>query len=348
MTINRGKHTFTEIHSQPVAWQAALDVVQENRKVLEDIKLTQFDQVVFTGCGSTYYLSLSAATTLQQASGSLCKAIPASELLFSPDSVLGNGRTLLIAISRSGSTSETIQAVQHFRKQQRGTVIGITNYGQEALAELADIALVISAGQESSVAQTRSFASMLVAATAMTSVFSHRLDWLEQMQALPQIGTRLMERYEQVIRPIGENLTLDRFYFLGSGARYGIACETNLKLKEMTLTHSEPFHFFEFRHGPMAMVTPTTQMIGLHSNSNQKNEQQVLKEMAALGAHTLSLADSGADFVFESKLPESLQNVLFLPILQLMAYYRSIQKGLDPDHPNNLSSVIKLVFEEGE
>lgn len=342
MTNNNGKYTFTEIHSQPAAWQAALAVAQEYRQVLQAVNLTQFDQVVFTGCGSTYYLSLSAAVTLQQASGALCKAVPASELLFSPNSVLNAGKTLLVAVSRSGSTSETVEAVRQFKLQGRGLVIGVTNYGQEALASLADIALVIPAGQESSVAQTRSFASMLVAATAMTANLSRKWDWLQQISTLPEIGARLMQRYEDKAAAVGENLTLDRFYFLGSGERFGLACETNLKMKEMTLTHSEPFHFFEFRHGPMAMVTPTTQIIGLHSASNRQNEDRVLKEMAALGAHTLSLADSAADVVFESRLPESLQNVLFLPILQLMAYYRSIHKGLNPDKPNNLSAVVKL------
>ena len=344
MTINDEKHTIAEIYSQPAVWQAALAEVYQKRQALEGIDLTQFDQVVITGCGSTYYLSLSAAATLQQAAGCLCRAVPASELIFSPDSVLARGRTLLVAVSRSGSTSETIQAIHQFRRQEHGMVIGITNYGKEELADLSDIALVISAGQEKSVAQTRSFASMLVAATAMTAVLSQKWDWLEQMQVLPGIGTRLMSKYEDLARSIGENLVLDRFYFLGSGERYGLACETNLKMKEMTLTHSEPFHFFEFRHGPMAMVTPTTQIIGLHSSTNRIRENAVLKEMADLGAQTLSLADTAADIAFESKLPESLQKVLFLPILQLMAYHRSIRKGLDPDKPNNLSAVVKLDF----
>ncbi len=337
-------HTYTEILSQPDVWKEALAVVVESRQALECIDLTQFDQVVFIGCGSTYYLSHSAAVTFQQATGILSRAVPASELLFSPDAVLDNGRTLLVAVSRSGNTSETNLAVKQFKEQKRRMVVCITNYGDSELADLADIALVITAGQEKSVAQTRSFSSMLVAATAMTAVFSRKFDWLELMEILPRVGTRLIKQYESDARAIGENLTLDRFYFLGSGERYGIACEANLKLKEMTLTHSEPFHFFEFRHGPMAMVTPTTQIIGLQSVSNQKNENQVLLDMQALGAQTFSLADLGADLVFECLLPEPLQNVLYLPVLQLMAYYRSIQKGLDPDKPNNLSTVIKLDF----
>ncbi len=82
MAHTNGKHTFTEIHSQPAVWQAALAAAHENRQVLENLNLAHFDQVVFTGCGSTYYLSLSAAVTLQRASGALCKAVPASSCFF--------------------------------------------------------------------------------------------------------------------------------------------------------------------------------------------------------------------------------------------------------------------------
>ncbi len=121
---------------------------------------------------------------------------------------------------------------------------------------LSDVNIVIDKGQEESVAQTRSFASMYVAVTAFCARMAGRSDLLQAMEKLPGAGTALIERYESFARKIGENLNLDRFYFLGSGIRYGLACEVNLKMKEMTLTHSEPFHFLEFRHGPMSMVKP--------------------------------------------------------------------------------------------
>ena len=76
---------------------------------------------------------------------------------------------------------------------------------------------------------------------------------------------------------LGANLALDRFYFLGSGIRYGLACEANLKMKEMTLTHSEAFHFLEFRHGPMSMVNSETAVIGLLSDANRVHEMAVLE-----------------------------------------------------------------------
>jgi glucosamine--fructose-6-phosphate aminotransferase (isomerizing) len=135
---------------------------------------------------------------------------------------------------------------------------------------------------------------------------------------------------------------MDRFYFLGSGPRYGLACEANLKMKEMTLTHSEPFHFLEFRHGPKAMVGKSAIVIGLLSDTNRAHEQAVLDEMHALGGQTLSLGESDADVTFASGLSEAVRNVLYLPVLQLTAYYRALSKGLNPDEPTHLDAVVRL------
>ena len=159
---------------------------------------------------------------------------------------------------------------------------------------------------------------------------------------LPEVGKKIISTYDDYAQEIGENLEQDRFYFLGSGPRYGLGCEANLKMKEMSLTHSEPFHFLEFRHGPMAMVTPTTRIIGMLSEANRNQENQVLDEMSKLGAKITRLAEQNADIEFSSKLPESLRNVLYLPVLQLMAYYRSMKKGLNPDRPLNLTAVVNL------
>jgi glucosamine--fructose-6-phosphate aminotransferase (isomerizing) len=221
-------------------------------------------------------------------------------------------------------------------------VIVITNYGDQPLASLADLALVVTKGQETSVAQTRSFASMYVGAIAMTAVISGRMNYLQAMQNLPAVGLNMLSTYASYARQFGADLSIDRFYFLGSGLRYGLACETNLKMKEMTLTHSEPFHFMEFRHGPMSMVTPHAVVVGMLSEANQIQEQKVLDEMAKLGGCILSLGESGANVSFNSDIPEAVRGVLYLPVLQLMAYERSKAKGLNPDQPTNLTKVVNL------
>lgn len=340
--MERTFHTYNEILSQPEAWEDALRVVEQGRPALEQLLRTRYEQVLFVGCGSTYYLSLSAAALFQQTTGRIARAVPSGELLLNGQAVLTGGETLLIAVSRSGSTTETVYAVEQFKKQRRGPVIGITNYGESPLAGLVDVALVVEKGQEQSVVQTRSFTSMCVAATALSLLAGGREDERKSMHQLPEAGARLMANYDALAQQFGEDLRFDRYYFLGSGIRYGLACEASLKMKEMSLSHSEPFHFLEFRHGPMSMVNDATVLVSLFSESNGLYERAVTEEMQARGAAIFSLAETDANVAFHSGIPETARGVLYLPLLQLMAFYRSLKKGLNPDSPQHLQAVVML------
>jgi glucosamine--fructose-6-phosphate aminotransferase (isomerizing) len=337
MNSVQGYATYREIKSQTEAWAQALKLTQATS--LPDV--AHYEQVIFTGCGSTYYLSLVAAAMYQELTGRAARAVPASELLLNPQIVLQNNISqLLVAISRSGMTTETVRAAEKFQAEKRDVLV-ISNY-DEALPRLADVKIVIDKGQEESMAQTRSFASMFVAASAFCARMAGRDDLLSAMGKLPETGDWLIGKYEAYAKELGENLDFDRFYFLGSGIRYGIACEVNLKMKEMTLTHSEPFHFLEFRHGPMSMVNENAVVVGMLSDGNRIHEARVLAEMKMLGATVAALGETDADVAFESGIPESVRGVLYLPILQLMAFHRSVAKGLNPDRPNNLTAVVKL------
>jgi glucosamine--fructose-6-phosphate aminotransferase (isomerizing) len=337
--MNINHHTYNEIKSQTDAWKQALEVTS----AMSLPNAGDYDQVIFTGCGSTYYLSLSAAALYQELTARTARAAPGGELLFTPQNSLTRQKTLLVAVSRSGTTTETVKAVEKFKAEKHGEVVVISNY-DEALSRLADFNIVVEKGQEESVAQTRSFASMYVAASAFCVRLAGRDDLLAAMSGLPKSGERLMEKYELFAKEIGENLNFDRFYFLGSGIRHGLACEANLKMKEMTLTHSEPFHSLEFRHGPMSMVNQNAVVVGLLSDVNHIHESKVLSEMKTLGGTVASLGEAAADVVFESGVSEVVRGVLYLPVLQLMAFYRSVAKGLNPDRPANLTAVVKLDF----
>ncbi len=332
-------HTYKEIKSQTQAWTQALDLMP----TVNLPSPLKYDQVIFTGCGSTYYLSMAVAAMYQELTGSPARAVPGGELLLNPQVSLVNQRTLLVAISRSGTTTETVKAVEKFIKEKLGDVFVISNY-QQGLAYLSEGSIVIEKGQEQSIAQTRSFSSMLVAASAFCARMAGKNELLNAMADLPRIGDHLMKKYELYAKAIGENLDFDRFYFLGSALRYGLACEVSLKMKEMTLTHSEPFHFLEFRHGPMSMVNSNTLIVGLVSEANQSHEWKVLSEMHALGGTVLSIGADRTSIEFGSKIPEIMRGVLYLPVLQLMACYRSVKKGMNPDHPKNLSAVVKLAL----
>lgn len=345
-----GSHTLDEILMQPVAWQAALDVVRTRQSALHRLwQEGRFSDVLVTGCGSTYNLSLLVAPLVQCELGVRARALPASELLLFPETLLPpDGRPLLVTISRSGRTTETIRATQNYKTSGRGPILNIGCYNETELVAQSDLALVIQEGQEQSVVQTRSFSAMTIAAQASVAALADERRF-EAMQALPAIGEQLISSYHDLARHLGQSSRFDRFYFLGSGLQYGLACEANLKMKEMSLSISEAFHFMEFRHGPMSIVNERTLVVGLLSETARAYELAVLEEMRALGAQTLALteqpvAEREADYqvCFHAGLPETGRAALYLPVLQLLGFYRAISNGQDPDQPHNLTAVVVL------
>ena len=336
-----GEYTIQEIMSQPDAWTQALEYLQQQTPALTTINPQQYDDIIVTGCGSTYYLAQAAAILFQTLSGTSAKGLPASEIWLNPDTTYHPSRkTLLIAVSRSGTTTETLRAVTSFKENAHGQVITLCCYPESDLASMGDINLILTAGQEKSVAQTRAFTVLYLATVFLAHHWANKST--NELNKLPDACTRLLESYEGLAERLGRNAQFDRFYFLGSGARYGLACELSLKMKEMTLSHSEPFHFLEFRHGPQSMVSDSTLIIGLVSEANGDKERLVLHEMKERGAQVLSLAEHDADVVLNSGVHEELRNALFLPVVQRLAFERALFKNLNPDKPHNLEAVVIL------
>jgi glucosamine--fructose-6-phosphate aminotransferase (isomerizing) len=206
---------------------------------------------------------------------------------------------------------------------------------------LGDIRLAINEGQERSVAQTRSFASMLVAVTAMSARLGSQ-DFDSAKDILENTGNQLIRNHQRWAEEYGRNHHINQVFFLGSGMRYGLASEVSLKLKEMSQTVTEPFHFLEFRHGPISMVDSHTLVVGMMSETAFDQEMEVIKDVQRLGVKTITIGEKDSDIEFKSGLPESAKGVLYLPVLQLFAYYRAVGSGKNPDKPCHLTAVVKL------
>ncbi|MBZ0288481.1 MAG: SIS domain-containing protein [Anaerolineae bacterium] len=343
-----GQHTFTEIMSQPDIWTEALDIFSKQAKTLRTFwRSGGFERAIFTGCGSTHYLAIAAARLFQGLTGTPAQAFPASELVLLPESIFTTEKTLLVTVSRSGSTTETVEAVQVFRERGiSGQVMTIGCYSESELAQTADFSLIVDSAREESVAQTRSFSTMLVLAQAMSATLAD-LD-VALLNPLPGLCRRLLTDAHELARRLGEDAEIERLYFLGSHALYGVASEAMLKMKEMSLSYSESYHTLEFRHGPMSMVNNQTLMIGLLSDISYAPEMAVLQDMRRRGARGLALAENvtgAGDLVaihLQSGLPQWARTVLYLPALQLLAYYRALSRGQNPDRPSGLEAVISL------
>lgn len=346
-----GEFTRQEILSQPEVWQATLESFPSQASSLAGqaagLRRRPF---LVTGCGSTYYLSVAAAAVLHRY-GLQAIALPASELVYySPPPTLET--PVLLAISRSGTTSETIWAVEAFRRRYpQGLVIAISTVPATPVVEMADFRLLAAQAQERSVAQTRSFTSMYLLAQALASTLAGDQAAVAALDRLPGALVALFERESGLPRRLGEDLSLERFFFLGGGPLYGLACEAMLKTKELTCSWAEAYHPLEFRHGPMSVAGPGSLVVSFLSSSAAGAEAAVLGDMQQLGSRTLALAEqSGAlDNIgtegllsLDSGLDDWGRGPLYLPLLQLAAYHRALAKGLDPDHPRNLTMVVEL------
>ncbi len=339
-----GYHTRNEILSQPDVLQSTLAIIQINASMLSGLfDLGKYQSIVLTGCGSPYYMGLSLAPLLQRLTGKPTRAVPASELWFSPDAYfIPDKKHLLVALSRSGATTETLRACARFQQEKRGDILTFSCYPDAELATVGAINLLFPEAQEESVAQTRAFSALYLAAVAAAHLMARQDKAFAQMAAIPNVVQQILDRSAVLAKALGSDLSLDRFYFLGSGTRYGLACELSLKMKEMTLSHSEPFHFMEFRHGPMSMVAPSSLIVALLSQSNYKRELAVVNEMRQMGAGVVTIGEQAADVSFGAGLDEELSDVLYLPFGQMMALERSLAKGLNPDRPEKLVAFVKL------
>ncbi len=341
---DNGHYTYAEILSQPDVWSTCLaNLGTQAQPAIDLYHRHSYRQVIFTGCGSTYYLSDAAAGSFQELTGLPGRGLPASELwLYPKSSYPQEGRTLLVAVSRSGETSETLRACEAFKRDHRGDLLTLSCYPEQPLASLGDINLVLTEAQETSVAQTRAFSTLYLASLALSCQWARNDALYHSLNGLAQAGRRVLADFAGLAKELGEDGTYDRYYFLGSGPRYGLACELSLKMKEMSLSHSEPFRFMEFRHGPKAMVTSRTLILGLTSDSNRDWEMGVVKDMRGMGARVVTLGDKDTDVSFGSGLDETVRSALYLPFGQLLGFYHSLSKGLNPDRPNNLDAVVKL------
>ena len=338
--LTRGEITLSEIKSQPETWAAAM--TEFGRQVDQATAFwaaERFDQVIFTGCGSTYYLGVIGASLLQAATGTPARAYSASELMLFPKSYFAPGRkTLLICVSRSGTTRETVEAARLLHQHDAGRVLVVTCQSDSPLAKSADLLIAIDAAQEQSRVQTRSFSSMAVVITALAAALGKQ-NWRE-LEALPAALERLLAQSESLTRELGEDLRINQFAFLGSGAQYGLACEAMLKMTEMSRIFSVSYAILEYLHGPRYAADAQTLVIGLVSDSVYDEEVRALQPLAQRRARVLALAESDhgglADLDYSlllgSGIPEWGRTILYLPPLQLVGFHQAIQRGFDPDN----------------
>jgi glucosamine--fructose-6-phosphate aminotransferase (isomerizing) len=348
------EHTLKEILSQPDTWKSVLDGLADPKFALKPAAvLCSKKEIVFIGCGTSYYASLSAASMFTRVTGAKSRAVPASDILFYPDHVFQNPAAayLGIVISRSGTTTEAVLAARKMKNELGMPTCAVSCRPESELVGICDRALLAEAADERSVVMTRSFTSMLLAIQRLAAEHSQNGDFLKELESLPRQGIDIVERARTLAREIVRDNKWTSFVYLGQGPYYGLSCEAMLKMKEMSLSVSEAYHTLEYRHGPMSMVNDRMLITFFISDKGAKEEAALLKEMKKLGAKILTVCENGGGGIRESSdyclelnsgLSDSARLILCIPIVQLLAYHWARVKGIDPDHPKNLTQVVRL------
>jgi glutamine---fructose-6-phosphate transaminase (isomerizing) len=352
-----GTYTEAEILSEPRCWGECLRVLAENREVDRFLQVTSSrHDWVFIGCGSSYYLAQAAASSWAALTGLAARAIPASELLLFPNLLPGRGAgSQAVLITRSGHTSEILQAAKYLHSQ--GTPgVAITCTPGQPIQALASASVCMASADEKSMVMTRSFTSMLLALQFLAAKLAKNTAFVDSLGRMARSAQAALDSAVPQVRSFVERNQFADYVYLGQGPYYGLACESALKVTEMSCSYAQSFHTLEFRHGPKSIVGPETLIGFLISESGQDAEIDLLEEVKRLGGTTLVVANrvddrvrKSSDLVIELSLssdsePASEYARLAAHILpgQLLGLYTGLKKSVDPDQPRNLSRAVIL------
>lgn len=335
--------TLTEIQNQGAALEKTFDLLQS-------LTFYPSETHIFVGCGTSFYLAHSAAKYFQSLTGIPSQAAPASELFLYPEHFIASHKKVkIIAISRSGTTTEIVEAVKSVKDLENVDILTVTCNNQSPLLEWSEEKIILSHVEEKSVVMTSSFTSMLYALQLYAAKLADSREETAQLKLASEEMKEVLKRSGH-LKSLAENLDLEQFIFLGCGVYQGAAKESCLKLKEMTQTNCESYSTLEYRHGPISITNEKTAIILLGSEKTKALDTSLLHDVKKHGAYTVLISDcdqnsaAEADLFIpvqtEAKAPNQL--VLYLPFLQMLAYYRALALGLNPDEPRHLSQVVKL------
>ena len=309
-------------------------------------------ELLFIGCGSSYYIALAAAASWKMITGRRARAIAASELLLYPNLVLADSSGVAAAvISRSGRTSETVRAAEFLEREKDIRALAVTGTRNQRLDQIASSTLGLPPCDEESTVMTRSFTAMLLGLQYLAAMVAGDDGLIAALARLPAIAEKAIGALHPRVREFVASHQFDDYVCLGQGPFYGLASETALKLTEMSVSYAQSFHTLEFRHGPKSIVSPKTLLFFLLSEKGYDAECEVLQEMKSLGATTVTIANRADERARESSdllielgfdLPELARLAPYVFAGQIAGLYTGLKKGLDPDNPRNLSRVVIL------
>lgn len=347
--------TLSEIYHQAASCQRTVELAEERSRIFERfLPLENYSDIIITGCGSSHHLALCASFAWSEILGRPVAAVASSELAHFPEHYLArDAKPLVLAISRSGDTTEVKLAVERLRRDYGARSLAITTEGNE-VANVCDAGIVFGECLERSVVMTEAFTCILVGLYLLVDEVTGRR-CADEIEMLPRLINDAAPSTEAQIRPLAEDQNIGRFFFLGSGPMKGLADECALKLTEMALDTAFSYRTLEFRHGPKATLNSTDQVVIFPAEAERPHLDTLVAEITETGARvlvvdvrSLEFADSRVTTLIVSQSAirnpqfENFRPALYAHVGQLLAYWRATARDLNPDAPRHLARTVLL------
>ena len=352
-----------EIHEQPIAVRDTLNSLIRDGKIdlkdtgMSDEVLHSLDQIDIVACGSAWHVGMAAQYVIEDMVKIPVRVELASEFRYR--SIPTNGNTLVIVISQSGETADSLAALR-VAKERGMLTLAVVNVVGSTIAREADHVLYTLAGPEIAVATTKAYSAQLVAldvlavqmAFAKGTITEEQYSrYLEELAIIPDKIRRVLEDKERLQWFSSKIVNAHDIFFIGRGLDYAISLEGSLKMKEISYIHSEAYAAGELKHGTISLIENNTLVIGVLTQS-QLFEKTIsnMVECKTRGAYLMGVTTNGNFTVEDSvnftvyipKTDEHFVSSLAVIPLQLLGYYTSVNRGLDVDKPRNLAKSVTV------
>ena len=355
-----------EIMEQPKALKDTITPrIKDGKIVLDDFTLTKeflekVSKISIVACGSAYHVGVIAKYVIERIVKIPTEAQVASEFRYSDPLVDEN--SLVIIISQSGETADTLEALK-LAKKKGATILSLVNVVGSSIANESQNVLYTWAGPEISVATTKAYSTQLILMYLLILNMADTLgrieskeyeDYLNEIQALPNKVAEILKKAPEIEQLAQRFAYLDHAYFIGRNLDYAVALEASLKLKETSYIHADAYPAGELKHGPISLIEDGTLVVGLACNQRLMHKTlSNIKEVKARGAEVLMLSNENA---FEAELKNSeIDNIITIPNtlelleatleiipMQLLSYYIAKARRCSIDKPRNLAKSVTV------
>ena len=352
-----------EIHEQPKAVSDTLNSVVKDGAIdlsevgLSEEEIKEISQIYIVACGSAYHVGVAAQYVMEDLARIPVRVELASEFRYRNPILDPKG--LVIIISQSGETADSLAALRESKKQGVKT-LGIVNVIGSSIAREADNVFYTLAGPEIAVATTKAYSTQLIATYTLAIQFAkirgqiteeQYTGYIEELKTIPDKISRIIEDKERLQWFASKQVNTKDIFFIGRGIDYAISLEGSLKMKEISYIHSEAYAAGELKHGTISLIEDGTLVIGvLTQPALYEKTLSNMVECKSRGAYLMGLTTFGhynieenADFsVYIPKTDPHFATSLAVIPLQLLGYYVSVAKGLDVDKPRNLAKSVTV------